>query len=137
MKKAFFFLLFVFFINIPSIYYGWYLQWGWFDMVLHFSGGFFMAMLMTDYLKDRLGSGNILKDILIVAGATIFIGVVWEFAEFIANQILVEPTKKYLGINAYFMGDLPDTVLDLFLDMLGAFVFFACHSLWSRNSHKI
>ena len=79
-----------------------------------------MAMFMADYLKDRLVSGQWIKNMLIVIGATIFIGVVWEFAEFIANQTLVEPFYKWFGIKAYFMGDLTDTINDLLMDILGA-----------------
>lgn len=136
MKKAFFFLLFIFLINLPSIYYGWYLQWIWFDAVLHFLGGFFMAMFMYHYLKEHLREGAFIKNLLIVAGATAFIGVCWEFAEFIANQTLIEPTYKYFGIQAYFMGDLVDTVADLFLDISGAIIFFCLNLLWLKKTGK-
>jgi len=135
MKKALIALFLLFMTNMGSLYYSWYLRWDWFDTIQHFLGGFFVAILMTAYLKDHLISGNKLKNILIIAGATVFIGVVWEFSEFIANQTLVEPTRKYFGIDAYFMGDLADTMTDLLLDMLGAFALFAIHSLWRRNSH--
>lgn len=120
MKKAFWALVFLFLIDIPSIYYGWYLNWDWVDIVLHFAGGFFVAMFMADYLKDRLIPGQGIKNALVVVGATIFIGVVWEFAEYLANQTLMEPAKKYLGVNAYFMGDIQDTIMDLLMDILGA-----------------
>lgn len=124
MKKAFIGLVAVFAINMPSLYYGWYLKWDWIDIILHFSGGFFVAMFMADYLKDRLVSGQWIKNTLVVAGATIFIGVVWEFAEFIANQTLIDFVYNKFGIRAYFMGDLADTVNDLLMDTLGAFTFF-------------
>ena len=145
MKKAFIGLVAVFLINLPSLYFGLYLRWGWVDVVLHFAGGFFVAMFMADYLKDRLVSGQVgqstqqdlsarsstydisalIKNCLVVVGATVFVGVVWEFAEFIANQTLVEPFYRWFGIKAYFMGDLTDTVNDLLMDTLGALVFFS------------
>ena len=124
MKKAFIALVMLFLINLPSLYFGWYLKRDWVDIALHFAGGFFVAMFMADYLKDRLVSGQWIKNMLIVIGATIFIGVVWEFAEFIANQTLVEPFYRWFGIKAYFMGDLPDTVNDLLMDTLGGLGFF-------------
>jgi len=123
MRKAFTALFIMTIINAGSMYYSWYLKWEWFDTAQHFLGGFFVAMLMYHYLKDHFLPGQYIKNILIITGATIFIGVVWEFTEYIANQTLVEPTKKYLGINAYFMGDLSDTITDLLMDTLGAFTF--------------
>ena len=94
-----------------------------------------MAMFMASYLKDRLAIKMDIKNILIVVGATLFVGVIWEFAEFIANQVLIGPLYKQFGIRAYFMGDLQDTINDLLMDMLGALTFMSLHFVWSRNSH--
>lgn len=88
-----------------------------------------MAMFMAGYLKDRLVSGINIKNILIVVGATLFVGVVWEFAEFIANQILIEPFYQWFGIRTYFMGDLKDTINDLLMDTLGSLTFVSLGSL--------
>lgn len=136
MKLAIFLLTLLFISNIPSIYYGWYLQFTWFDTAQHFLGGFFVAMLMVAYLKDHLIKGEWIKNTLVIAGATIFIGVVWEFAEYIANQTLAEPLYRWAGIRAYFMGDLDDTVKDLILDTLGGLSFWAIHSFRSRDAHQ-
>lgn len=123
MRRTIIILSIILAFNIIGIYYNWYLNWWWFDIVSHFLGGFFIAMLMADYLKGHFLPGEIIKNILIIVGATIFIGVVWEFCEYIANQTLIRPTKQYLGINAYFMGDLDDTVTDMMLDIVGSFLF--------------
>lgn len=136
MKLAFFCLVILLLSNIPSIYYGWYLDHLWFDSTQHFLGGFFVALFFGYYLKDHLLPNKKLNNALIIIGATIFIGVVWEFAEYIANQTLVIPTKQYLGINAYFMGDLKDTVADLLLDILGALTIYLLHFFRSRNPHQ-
>ena len=98
-----------------------------------------MAMLMVRYLADLLsdaprpsdnantralrshGSAK-LKNYLIIIGAVSFIGVVWEFAEYLANQTLVEPLYNNFGIKAYFIGDLDDTINDLLMDISGAFI---------------
>ena len=82
-----------------------------------------MAMFMAYYLKDRLAPEVNIKNILIVVGATLFVGVVWEFAEFIANQVLIEPFYRWFGIRTYFMGDLKDTINDLLMDTLGSLTF--------------
>lgn len=123
MKKAFIALIIILSSNILSLRYGWYLRWDWFDIILHSLGGFFVAMFMASYLKDRLVSRINIKNILIVVGATLFVGVTWEFAEYIANQILIEPFYRWFGIRAYFIGDLQDTINDLLMDMLGALAF--------------
>lgn len=94
-----------------------------------------MAMFMAGYLKEHLKTGDVLKKILIIAGATMFIGVVWEFAEYIANQVLVEPIYRYFHIRAYFMGDLEDTVTDLSMDAWGAIAFSTLHLFRSRKAH--
>lgn len=77
-------------------------------------------MLMYYYLKDHLKERVFLKNTVIIVGAAVFIGVVWEFAEYIANQTLTEPVYRWFGIRTYFMGDLDDTIADLMLDTLGA-----------------
>lgn len=123
MKKSFLFLVLIFLINLPGLYYQWYLNYWWFDMTLHFLGGFLVAMFFTAYLKERLPEGNNLKNALIIVGAAMFVGVVWEFAEYIANQTLIEFFSKYLGVKVYFMGNLDDTISDLTMDMLGALSF--------------
>jgi hypothetical protein len=137
MKTAFVWLLIIFIVNLPGLYYSWYIKWAWFDIVLHFSGGFFMAMFMAGYLKDRLIAGEFIKNALIIIGSTLFMGVIWEFSEYIANQALIEPTKKYLGVTAYFMGDLNDTILDILLDILGAASFAVLHFFRGRKTHEI
>lgn len=91
-------------------------------MVHHFLGGFFVAMLMTHYLAD-VKIPSKLKHYLIVVGAVSFIGVVWEFAEYLAAQTLIEPLYSNFGFRAYFIGDLDDTINDLLMDVLGALTF--------------
>ena len=105
-------------------------------MANHFLGGFFVAMLMAAYLKDNILKKAFLKNMLIVIGAATFIGVVWEFSEYIANQILVEPFYRWFQVRTYFMGDLQDTISDLLLDILGATLFTTYHLLRSRKAHE-
>ena len=135
MKRPPIFLVSIFVVNLVGLYYQWYLVYPWFDQALHFLGGFFIAMPMANYLSEYFVNKNFLKNLLIIVGVTILIGVVWEFAEYIANQALIEPVYKYFKIHAYFMGDLNDTVSDLLMDILGATTLSLLHLLWSRKSH--
>lgn len=137
MKKAVTALAVIFIVNIPGLYYGWYLRWDWFDITLHYLGSFFVAMFMTAYLKDRLIQRINIKNVLIVTSATIFVGVIWEFSEYIANQTLIEPFYRWFGVRAYFMGDLRDTINDLLMDTLGALTFISTASLRYLHKKKI
>ena len=129
MKKAIFVLATIFISNLVGMYFGMYMYW-WFDMIHHFLGGFFVAMLMVHYLKvEELRIKNnelgIIKKCLIMVGVVSFIGVIWELAEYLASQTLIEPMYKYFQIKAYFIGDLDDTINDLLMDILGAFAWLA------------
>jgi len=124
MKKAFILLILLFLTNIPSTYYSLYIEYWWFDTIQHFLGGIFIAMFMYYYLKNHLIPKHEIKNALIIVGATVFIGVIWEFSEYIANQTLIEPFYRWFEIRAYFMGDLQDTVKDLLMDTLGASIFY-------------
>ena len=95
------------------------MKWWWFDVISHLMGGFFVAMLFRYYLEDHFLENKPIQNLLVLVGATIFIGVVWEFVEYIANQTLIEPFYRWFGIRAYFMGDLNDTIKDLLNDTMG------------------
>lgn len=123
MRRAIFFLTIIFLTNIAGMYFGFYDYW-WFDVILHFLGGFFIAMLMAHYLAD-IKTRSKLKNYLIIVGAVSLIGVTWEFAEYIANQTLTEPLYNNFGVRTYFIGDLDDTLNDLLMDILGALSWLA------------
>lgn len=138
MKKTIYILILILAINIIGLYYQWYLSYSWFDQVLHFSSGFFMAMLLATYLKNHLLDNSKIKNTLIILGVVSFIGVTWEFAEYIANNILSPIIYSQFSIKTYFMGDLSDTVNDLLMDILGATLFASIflHLLWRRKAHQ-
>lgn len=124
----------IFLCNLVGAYFGFYNFW-WFDTSLHFLGGFFVAMLMSYYLAEHLGKSK-LKNVLILAGMTAFIGVVWEFAEYAAAQTLVEPLYNNFGFRAYFIGDLDDTIKDLFMDILGGLTFAIFYVFKKQRNHS-
>ena len=123
MKKVILALSILLLFNIPSVYYSWYITYNWVDVIQHLTGGFFIAMLFSYYLKDHFLPGKKIQNTLIIVGATIFIGVVWEFAEYIANQTLIDYFYQKFQLRVYFMGDLRDTIKDLLDDILGGLTF--------------
>lgn len=95
-----------------------------------------MAMLFSAYLKDHLLDSSKLKNTLIILGVVSFVGVTWEFVEYIANVVLSPIIYDLFAVKTYFMGNLNDTINDLLMDILGAGV-FVLHFLWSRKAHKV
>lgn len=95
------------------------------DPILHFSGGFFVAMFFAGYLRHlKIGNPGSprLKRILILISATVFIGVVWEFSEYLATDLLGGYLyEKYRIVCC--IGNLDDTISDLLMDTLGAATF--------------
>ena len=122
MKKSIIFLVILLLTNVPSLYYSLYLTFSWFDTIQHLMGGFLIAMLFSEYLKENFRENKPIHNILIVVGSTIFIGVVWEFLEYIANQTLIDPLYRKFQIRAYFMGDLEDTIKDMANDIIGGLI---------------
>lgn len=135
MQKAFIFLVIIFLVNAVGMYFGFYMKFWWFDMSLHFLGGFFMAMFMAHYLMD-VKMPSKLKGFLIIGSTVTLIGVLWEFAEYLASQTLIEPLYRTFGIKTYFIGDLEDTMSDLLMDMIGAFSWLTIYKSRAKSFLK-
>lgn len=121
MKTAILFLILIFLIDMVfglgfRLYRIFY-----FDTILHFFGGFFVAMFFYHYLEEYM-KGRKLKKWLIITGVTVFIGIIWEFSEYLATYFLSDYLyEKYKVICC--IGNLDDTVNDLLMDILGALAF--------------
>ena len=121
MRLAILFLILVFLTDMLGFYIDSY-RIPIYDTVLHFSGGFFVAMFFYHYLREYMGKKEPkIKKWLIITGATVFIGVIWEFSEYIATVLLSDYLYNH-GIICC-MGNLNDTVNDLAMDILGAIAF--------------
>ena len=94
-----------------------YTTW-WFDMISHFSGGFWVSLFFIwffsiknlPFLKPTLDP-NDPKLIHKAVCYILLIGLLWELFEFYANN--------YIGIYPF---DIVDTSSDLFLDLAGGFL---------------
>jgi len=137
MRLAILFLILVFLVDLLGFYIGSY-RFYFYDIVLHFFGGFFVAMFFYGYLKEYM-TGRKIKKLLIIVGATVFIGVFWEFSEYLATVFLGDYLYNNYGITCC-MGDLNDTVNDLAMDILGAIIYttitlfsFICRPIKDRD----
>ena len=111
----------------------------WFDIPMHFFGGYAIALLALacyGWLGDRLeikprqhpqsGLSMTLLELVFVAGFVMIVGVAWEWYEFIFDQFATTMVAKF-GVAQ--MG-LPDTMDDLFNDFIGSLTAWV---LWRKS----
>ncbi|PIR41089.1 MAG: hypothetical protein COV31_03030 [Candidatus Yanofskybacteria bacterium CG10_big_fil_rev_8_21_14_0_10_46_23] len=116
--------------------FGWYLRFDWFDTLLHYLGGLFIALLLLSYYDSEFAKNSQPFQFFALLGMTMGIGVLWEFGEFIASQTLAQPFQNFFQIKAQFIGNLADTIEDLLMDTLGGLTVAGLHLLRRRNPQK-
>lgn len=102
----------IFVLNFLANKFHWYYSIWWFDMPMHFLGGFWLGMVFVWFWWGRKGLlllniQNILKAIAWI----LLIGIAWEFFEYYFIN--------YVAQNSF---DLLDTLSDLFFDIFGGLV---------------
>lgn len=117
-------------VHAIAIFSGWYDSNQWFDIPMHFAGGFAMAFLgltlweMTvqkvQFQKNVSESAKQFFYFLAILGFVATIGIAWEWYEFMfdtyASQVSLEIRPAQMGLS--------DTMGDFFFDLLGAAVAF-------------
>lgn len=101
-----------------------------FDKALHFLGGLAVGWMAMAFLQDDIKHLAGWKQLLIITAITAFVGLVWEFAEYLANGLQDTHPLIY---RYYHGGDLHDTLIDLFADIVGS-AFFAFWALWKEKN---
>lgn len=102
----------------------WYWTYAWFDIPMHFLGGFWVALLFFNlnskfnFLPNNSLSGNsIINNLTIIVlslGFVALVAVCWEFFEFLYDVFI--SSKGYAGVAQL---GVADTIGDLFLGLLG------------------
>ena len=90
-----------------------------FDTLMHFLGGFWIAMTATFFLKKYakdLFKQHKLIEILFLIGITMIIGFTWELYEFLADNFIF---NKVLLMQQ----SVTDIMTDLTADFLGALIY--------------
>ena len=146
LKFIFGLLIFIFLLYILAIINSWYWIYTWFDMPMHFLGGFWLAVVFLYLSKDfqipacaKASAGrqnpkfiklpNYLITIVITLGFVALIGVFWEFFEF-GYDVLIS-SKGYLGVAQQ---GTADTMSDLFFDLIGGLVFLIVYKYFLKNN---
>lgn len=117
------------FIHIAAEYFYLYWQFRWFDMVTHYIGGVWvgLAALWLWYYSGyiRRSEGAAPRTLLVALVAGVSVGIVWELYEYVVWQL----SGRGLPPNY-----LPDTALDVCMDILGAFSAYVLFTLLRRRN---
>src|SRR3989339_607345 len=104
-KRLIFLIFFIFFANFLAITFYWYFSIWYFDMIMHFLGGFWIGLLYFYIFPAENKSFYLIFKILLF---TLFIGISWEVFEILFNNII--------ALNPF---DFSDTLSDIFFDLAG------------------
>lgn len=117
-NKGFWIVLFIIIINfLLGFKYNFY-RFDWFDISLHFLGGLGVYLILYPYFRKGLADMLWLEQTILLVGTTALVGIIWEFAEYSFTAIPGIIPLPWDGLS--FIGDLPDTLTDLSMDILGA-----------------
>lgn len=124
LKQVFGFLVFVLTLHFLGTIYHWYWTYPWFDIPMHFWGGFWVGLVyfwlnpQIEILNSWLSKlPKYLVDLLFILAFTALVGVFWEFFEF--------GLDFFTGDIMRFQGTSKDTMGDLFFDLVGGATAFA------------
>jgi len=115
---------------LVGMYYGLHFIFWWYDAVAHFAGGAWVAALAIA-AREKLslelnGQKTNLVWLLAVLGFVALVGVLWEFFELVLDRYIL-----YNGFT-YLPGVYEDTLLDLFMDLVGGAAFYCILLLMNR-----
>lgn len=104
-KRLAFLIFFIFSLNFLANKFYWYSSISYFDMIMHFLGGFWVGLLaLYIFEPSRIYFKSIFHVLLLV----FFIGVGWEVFEIFVDKVVTQ--------NSF---NLTDTLSDMFFDLLG------------------
>ena len=104
-KRLVYLIFFILLANFLANRFFWYYSIWYFDMIMHFLGGFWIG-LASVYLFSHKNSFQ--KLVFKILSVVFLIGVGWEIFEIIVNNITTQTSFDYL-----------DTISDIFFDLSG------------------
>ncbi|NOY35652.1 MAG: hypothetical protein GXP44_01885 [bacterium] len=114
-------IVFIFLLHSFALYYFLYWRVSWFDNVMHFLGGAWLALVTAYFVFFSKKAGSIRLPIpvflLTAVSFAALVGVGWELFEFCVDFL----TGKGAAVGFNQVG-LQDTMGDLFFDLLGGLV---------------
>lgn len=136
----FFWMTLLFVVNIVALLVGVYQRYPWFDVPMHFFGGYAVALLgiaLYAWISERVAlratskhysrAAIVLLEGLVVIGLVMIVGVAWEIWEFLMDQY-AEGVVGRFGASQHGMAD---TMGDFVNDGIGAVTAWV---LWRKRS---
>lgn len=108
LKHLSIFVFVIFIVNLAATFFGWYSIFSWFDNMMHFFGGAWLALVAcwlwyTKYTRGILHIGSVL--IFVFVGAFL-----WEILEYVVQYIAQSPGS---------LATIPDSISDIVFGLLG------------------
>jgi hypothetical protein len=114
LKRLVFLILFIFILNFAATNLYWYSSLAYLDMIMHFLGGFWVALAGFYVFSPKINSiFNLLFFVLLV-------GLGWEFYEILVNDVIAQNPFDY-----------GDSLSDIFFDLFGGLC--AILYLWKKQ----
>lgn len=108
-KRLAYLIFFIFLANFLANKFHWYFSIWYFDMVMHFLGGFWLSLVFIWLFSYKKVSFEVnFQSIFKILLGVLIIGIFWEIFEFYFINYIAENPFKIL-----------DTTSDLFFDLLG------------------
>ncbi|MFA6324652.1 MAG: hypothetical protein WCX46_00245 [Candidatus Paceibacterota bacterium] len=98
-------VFFIFLVNCIALRFHWYSSIWWFDMLMHFMGGFWLGLVFILLFWNKIFDFNLILKIIL---GVLFIGLGWEFFEITVNHFTI---KEYFNVL--------DTISDICFDIAG------------------
>ncbi|KKQ34370.1 MAG: hypothetical protein US50_C0051G0008 [Candidatus Nomurabacteria bacterium GW2011_GWB1_37_5] len=131
LKKIVVLIIFIFIVNTLAMKFHWYYTFWWFDLVMHFLGGFWVGLsaLWLIFLRFKVINSLFLERLLpifIVSFLSVLlVGILWEFFEISIDTLITFNPQ-----------DLTDTLSDLVMDLIGSFV-ASMYFIFKINNNKV
>ena len=107
----------IFLLNYLAEKFYWYSAIWWFDMLMHFLGGFWLGLLFFYIFPPK---DNLIRSAIGALLFVLFIGLGWELFEVALNNMIAGETFDYV-----------DTISDLFFDLSGGLC--AILFIWKKS----
>ena len=117
-------ILGIFLLNTLAGFLYWYAIFPWFDNMMHFFGGFWVAVATISVFWKifSIQKSQILKLVFVVLWV-LFVGLVWEIYEFGVQDLI-----KVTGI-----ASIPGSISDLIFDTIGGVVAFLIINIKTKH----
>jgi len=106
LKRAIYLIFFIFIVNFLANKFYWYSSIWYFDMIMHFLGGFWLGLVCFYLFSLKIFSQEFFHAAFKVSVFVLFIGLGWEIFELVFNNIVAQNPFNYLDASSDIFFDL-------------------------------